>query len=249
MSLCSSGMPLARGPWKRTTTTTSRSSSPACEGGQHLRPGRRRSRHGASTVQRSSADRAGLEDGAAEIAADQPHPAVVEEGIGERAEHVGVASMRRPRVHASVSPSSARRGRVSGEIVGAGGEHVAVEQPGIEQGARDERHAAGMVEVVHVARAVGIDARDQRHGGGQFVEVLPVDQDPRGARDRRDVDRVVGRSAGGEQADRGVDDRALVDDVAERARLGRGEVGEAVDRGAGQRLAQRRARIDEGGAW
>ena len=31
VSLWSSGMPLARGPWKRTTTTTSRSSSPAAK--------------------------------------------------------------------------------------------------------------------------------------------------------------------------------------------------------------------------
>ena len=128
-----------------------------------------------------------------------------------------------------------------------GAQDVAVEQPRVEQGAGDVGHAAGVMEVVHVARAVGIDAGDQRDRRRQGVEVGPVDEDARGARDRRDVDRVVGRAAGREQADRGIDDRALVDDVAERARLGRGEVGQAVDGGAGQRLAQRRAGIDEGG--
>jgi hypothetical protein len=42
----------------------------------------------------------------------------------------------------------------------------------------DIAHAARGVEMVHVARAVGIDARDQRHGMRQLVHILPVEDDP-----------------------------------------------------------------------
>ena len=70
------------------------------------------------------------------------------------------------------------------------------------------------MEVVHVRPAIGIDPRDQRHGRREFIEVLPVDADPRRAGHRRNVDRVVGRPAGGEQRDHRVDDHALVDLVA-----------------------------------
>jgi hypothetical protein len=88
-----------------------------------------------------------------------------------------------------------------------------VQQSGVDQLADHEGHATGRVELVHVGLAVRIDARQQRHAVGQRAKVLPVDRDAGGARDRDEVDRVVGRSAGGMQADDGVDDRALVDDA------------------------------------
>jgi diadenosine tetraphosphatase ApaH/serine/threonine PP2A family protein phosphatase len=50
----------------------------------------------------------------------------------------------------------------------------------------------------------------------QFVEVVPVDHDAGRARDRDQVQRVVGRAAGGQQRDDGVDDAFLVDDMADR---------------------------------
>ena len=48
------------------------------------------------------------------------------------------------------------------------------------------------------------------------------------------MDRVVGRSAGGQQADRGVDDRLFIDAVAQRAVVVAvpADRGEAVHRGA-----------------
>jgi hypothetical protein len=66
-------------------------------------------------------DRAGLEDGAAEIAADQPHPAVGQERIARRAEHVDVGAFlgRLPRQLVAVS-SGLRC--ISVQIVRAGGQ-------------------------------------------------------------------------------------------------------------------------------
>lgn len=125
-----------------------------------------------------------------------------------------------------------------------------MQEPGIDQRGDDVGHAAGRVEVVHVARAVRVDPRDQRHHAGKPVEILPIDDDARGARHGRDVDRVVGRAAGGEQADDGVDDRPLVDAAPERAVIVAvpADLGEPVDRRTRHRLPQPRAGIDEGGA-
>ena len=53
VSLCSSGMPLARGPCQRTTQTTSRSSSPAVKAASSASC-ESNTRAGASTIQRSS---------------------------------------------------------------------------------------------------------------------------------------------------------------------------------------------------
>ena len=58
---------------------------------------------------------------------------------------------------------------------------------------------------------------------------------PAGARHRDQMDRVVGRAAGGVQADHAVDDRALVDDVADRRVV-------VAERGDRQRPLARRAR-------
>ena len=64
------------------------------------------------------------------------------------------------------------------------------------------------------------------------------------------VDGVVGRAAGGVQADDAVDDRALVDHAADRRVVvaERGDRQRPLGRFARQRVAQRRAGIDEGGA-
>jgi hypothetical protein len=75
-------------------------------------------------------------------------------------------------------------------------------------------HAAGGVEIVHVARAIGIDAGDQRHHAREFVHVVPVDLDAGRAGDGGQVDDVVGRTARRQQADDGVDDRLFIDAVA-----------------------------------
>ena len=101
------------------------------------------------------------------------------------------------------------------------------------------------MEAVHVALAARIDARDQRHRRRQRVEVGPVDDDPRGARNCRNMDRMVGRSACREQPDARIDDRLFVDAAPERPILG-AHCRQPVRRGTGQGGTQRRARIDEG---
>ena len=95
--------------------------------------------------------------------------------------------------------------------------HVRMQQAGIEQLADQEAHAAGGMEVVHVGLAVGIDAAERRHYVGQIGEIVPAQADAGGARHDRQMQRVVGRAAGGQQADDAVDDRALVDHLADRA--------------------------------
>ena len=136
------------------------------------------------------------------------------------------------------------------EIVASDRHDVAMEQAGVEQGRDGERHSARGFELVHVARTVGIDPRDQRHHRRQPVEILPIDQDAGGARNRRQVDRMVGRSSGCEQTDGGVDDRLLIDDAAERAIVVAvpADLDQPVNRCAGQLLAKLGAGVDEGGA-
>ena len=106
------------------------------------------------------------------------------------------------------------------------------------------------VELVHVGRAVRIDAGEQRHDLGEVGEIVPGEPDAGRPRDRDEVERVVGRAAGRVQADDAVDDRALVDDRADRrvvvAERGDGE--RPRGRRAGQRVAERRVRVDEGRA-
>ena len=118
VSLCSSGMPLARGPWKRTTTAHVAVELAGLERLEHFvlvgEAARRRLDQPALLV-----DRAGLEDGAAEIALHQAHAAVGQEGVGRRPQHVDVgaflgAASRRARRRAardcrSRRPSNSRR--------------------------------------------------------------------------------------------------------------------------------------------
>ena len=204
VSLCSSGMPLARGPWKRTTTTTSRSSSPALKAAStsswSAKHARRRLDRPALRV-----DRAGLEDARGRgCRCTSRMPPSARNGSATRAQHRrgrrssrGAASRRSVvAVEHGLAARSARRSSAARRSAMS-----ACSRPASSSSRIDERHAAGGVEVVHVGRAVGIDARDQRHRRRQLVEVLPVDRDAGRARDRRQVDRVVGRAAGREQAD------------------------------------------------
>ncbi len=130
------------------------------------------------------------------------------------------------------------------------GRHVVVQQSGIEQLADDDRQAARRLEFVHVRLAVRIHARQQRNHRRQVVEVIPRQQDAGGTRHRDQVQRVVGRAAGGQQADDAVDEGALVEHVGDRRVLlaAVDELEHLPRRFARQRLAQRCVRVDEGGA-
>ena len=75
--------------------------------------------------------------------------------------------------------------------------------------------AAGGVEMVHVGVAVRVDAREHRHDGRQFIEIVPVDDDAGRLGDRHQVQRVVGRAAGGQQADQAVQPMAAARQYSE----------------------------------
>ena len=127
VSLCSSGMPLACGPWKRTTATKSRSSSPALKAASSSSwlsktTRRRLDRRGAR------ADRRDLDHGAAEIAAQQLQPAarlerrrppgaaiVVVAAVAAPASRQTQPSVVEPRLDARSArrPAAARRSRTS----------------------------------------------------------------------------------------------------------------------------------------
>ncbi len=154
-------MPLARGPWKRTTTEHVAVELARLERVEHVvlvgeAAGGRLDRPAFRV------DRAGLEHGAAEIAMDQPHAAVGQERIGCGAEHVDVGAFlgalpdELVPVKLGITDPGVHRIRARRQRVG-------VDQPLASERVGDERHSARVLEIVHVPRAVGIDPRDQRH--------------------------------------------------------------------------------------
>ena len=163
MSLCSSGIPFARGPWWRITATWSWSSSPRSKAARKSRlvVEDARGRGDDAVLGR---DRGDLHHRAAERAVEHADAAVG----GERVAHAGAgrSSSRVSRGAGRQRSSSAlvevRLVAVAAEAVARDGVDVRVHQAGVEQLADQERHAAGGVEVVDVGRAVGVDARQQR---------------------------------------------------------------------------------------
>jgi hypothetical protein len=103
-------MPLAFGPWKRTTTTTSRSSSPAlnaaCTSSWNEKPGRRLDN---MALRRH---RGGLDDGAAQIAVQHRKPPVGWNGFFAAAQHGFIAARRGRRRHFSPPSVQHRLGRI-----------------------------------------------------------------------------------------------------------------------------------------
>ena len=91
VSWCSSGMPLARGPWKRTTTTQSRDSAPDLYAAMtDFLIVEYRGRRFDDAVLRL--DGGSLDDGAPEIAAQDFQAAVGAERIVHRTQHVEIAA-------------------------------------------------------------------------------------------------------------------------------------------------------------
>ena len=125
-----------------------------------------------------------------------------------------------------------------------------MQQAGVEQRAHHEGHAAAGMEMVHIGLTVGVDLGQGRHDLGKVGHVLPGQLDAGGAGECRNMQGVVGRTAGGVERDHRIDDGLLVDHLAQR-RVITGLMGQAGDllRGfAGQRIAQRRVRVYERGA-
>ncbi|MNZ92670.1 hypothetical protein D3C78_1117030 [compost metagenome] len=122
-----------------------------------------------------------------------------------------------------------------------------MQQPGIEQLADQEGHATGCLEMVDVGFAVRVDVRQGRHHLGQLGHVLPGQLDAGRLGNRRHVQGMVGRAAGGVQGNDGVDQGFFVDDLAQGHEVAAG-LGHARDllRGFdGKGIAQRRIGIDE----
>ncbi len=137
--------------------------------------------------------------------------------VGRRAQHILVAAgRRRVASRPALSPIQERLGAVRAQALAEDGVHVFMQQAGVEQFADHEAGAAGRMEVVDVGVAVRVDAGQQRHHARQFVEVVPVDDDAGRLGDRHQVQRVVGRAAGGQQRDDRIDDGFFIDDVADR---------------------------------
>ena len=188
-----------------------------------------------------------LDQRLAEVAAQQAQAALVLERIVDATHHLIIGAAFQARQVDQLAIAQLRFACVVGHAAARHADQIAVHQAGLDQLAEHERRAASGREAVDVGLAVRIDAGQQRNQLRQFVEIVPSQHDTGGARHCDPVDGVVGRTAGGHQRDDRVDDRALVDDPAQRTEVvaERSDVQCTFGRFAGQRIAQRRARIDE----
>ena len=85
--------------------------------------------------------------------------------------------------------------------------NVRVEQPCVNQFADHIAHATCRMEMVHIARAVGINPCDERHMGRKLIDIRPIDLNASGTRNGGYMDGVIGGAAGREQADDRVHNR------------------------------------------
>ena len=187
---------------------------------------------------------------APEVALHQTQAALGGEGIGHRTQHALVVALARAIAPDQLAVLEEGLTGVTREAMAGHGVDVLVQQPGIEQLANQQGHAASCLEVVDIGLAVGIDVGQGRGHGGQIGHVLPGQLDAGGAGDGRHMQGVIGRAAGGAQGDDGVDQAALVDDLAQRHKLPAlpGQAGDLLRRLVAQGIAQWGARIDKGRA-
>ena len=164
MSLWSSGMPLAFGPWKRTTAIKSPLSSPRLEGflqfGLIVKDAHRR-----FDDEAIGWNCRGLDDRAAKRTFEHGKAARLLEGWAAIAQDRFIAALLRrilPREMALVVEP--RFDRIAVEASAPDRRDVAMQETGAEQFADEKAHAAGRLEVVHVRLAIGIDAGEKRHG-------------------------------------------------------------------------------------
>ena len=192
----------------------------------------------------------GLDHGAAEIALQHAQPAGRLEGRRRLADDLRIGAVRRhlaPGERAVLGDAGI--GDIAAQPGAPDGVHVLVQQPGIEQLADHEAHAAGGVELVHIRLAAGIDAAEQRRHFREIGEIVPAQGDSGGGGHGDEMDGVVGGAAGRVQPDHAVDEGALVQDAADRhERVAGGGDGQRPAHGLlRQRVAQRGAGVDEAG--
>ena len=91
-----------------------------------------------------------------------------------------------------------------------------MQQPCRQQLAYHKACATGRMKMIYIGAAIGINARQQRHHRRQRIKIIPVDDDAGRARNRDQMNGVIGRAACREQSDDGIDDRALIDHFGNR---------------------------------
>ena len=139
---------------------------------------------------------------------------------------------------------------ISLEALSEDGAHIVMHEALFQKLLDEEAHAAGGVEMVHIGKAVGINAGEQRHDVGEIGNILPGEDDAGGASHGDQMHCVVGGATRRMQADDAVDDGSFIDHLACRGELValRGNRQRTLGSFTRQRIAQRRAGIDEGGA-
>ena len=188
-----------------------------------------------------------FDDGAAEIAVEHPDAARRIERLLDAAQHVAVVADLSPVAPREPAAVQERLLHVARKTATDDGRHVEMQQTGVTKLADQKRNTAGRLEVVHVGRAVRVDAGEQGHHRGELGEIVPVDEHARCFRHRDQMNRVIRRAAGGEQADDAVDHRFDAHYVRKRrglAALRRKHDGPRAGRHR-QSVAQPRAGIHE----
>ena len=120
-----------------------------------------------------------------------------------------------------------RRGEVADDILAGSffgvGDHVAdcasayggrAEVEKRAKLAHERRHAARVMEMLHVVRARGLDVDEHGNFASQFVECIEVEWDAGAASHGDEVDETVGRSADGLQNYHSVTDGCGRDEIA-----------------------------------
>ena len=188
-----------------------------------------------------------LDDRAAQVALDQAQAPLMVEGVGGGAQDVAIQALADPVAPHQFAVHHGRLLEIGLDPLAHDGGDIGVDVAGLGQFARDEGHAAGGLEGVHIGRAVGIDAREQRRDRRQFVHVGPVDQHPRRPRHGDQVDGVVGGAPGGQKGHDHVDDGLLVDDVGHAALAAARQFDGPLRRRRRQGVAQTGVGMDKGG--
>ena len=116
----------------------------------------------------------------------------------------------------AVGPRRVELGQVLGHRLAGDGQHVAVQQAGVEQVLEHDRHAADAVEVAHVELAARLHVGDVRDLGGDAVEVVELELDAGLVGDGQQVEHGVGRAAERRGDGDGVLERLLGHDLPRR---------------------------------
>ena len=187
----------------------------------------------------------------AQVAFHDSQATLARERTGYRAQDRLVEAFNRAFAPDQFAIHQERFAGVAAQAIARHGVDVFVKQTGFQQLPNQERHTTGGLEVVDIGLAVWIHVGQGRYHLGEVGHVLPGQLDTRRHGNRRHVQGVVGRTAGGVQRNDGVDQRTLVNDLAQRHEIAvlLGQTSDLMSRFASQGIAQRRVGVNERGAW